>query len=163
MPCSAMTASIFAGSRRHNSTEAPSRSVEATTWSTTSCSVMVTAGIRPSALGPDHQHRALGVSENRVAMWPDETSDLICVAAADHGELYPSIAHSIKEIGDAGSWSGGMDMHAGGAPNPELYPPVHFVMGHLTEVFSPHSKSKDRCMTQLALFHRLLDNVIIAG
>src|ERR1700722_8268016 len=120
-------------------------------------------GFRSSALGSDYQHRALGVSEDRVAMWPDETRDLICVAAADHGELYPSIAHSIKEIGDAGSWSGGMDMHAGGAPNPELYPPVHFVMGHLTEVFSPHSKSKDRCMTQLALFHRLLDNVIIAG
>src|SRR3984885_11086249 len=119
-----------AGSRRRNSTEAPSRSVEAITSSTTSCRSLSAAGFRPSALGPDDQHRALSVPENRVALWADETRDLICVAAADHSELYPSIAHSIKEIGDAGSWRGGMDMHAGVAPNPELYPPVHFVMGH---------------------------------
>jgi hypothetical protein len=51
------------------------------------------------------------VSENRVAMWPNETRDLICVAAADHGELYPSVAHSIKEIGGAGSGGGSVDFH----------------------------------------------------
>lgn len=100
--------------------------------------------------------------EDGVAGRPDKTRDLITIGAPDHSELYPSVTYGEK-VGDAGSWGGGMDMHAGVAPAPELYPPVHFVMGHLTGVFSPHSKSKHRCMTQLALFHRLLDNVIIAG
>jgi len=120
-------------------------------------------GFRSSALGPDDQHRALGVSEDSVAMWPDETRDLICVAAADHGELYPSIAHKVKEIGDAGSSGGSVDFHTRVALIPELYPPVQLVIGHLTEVVSPHAESKDRCVTQLGLYHRLLDNVVVAG
>jgi hypothetical protein len=96
-------------------------------------------------------------------MWPDETRDLICVAAADHGELYPSIAHNVKEIGDAGSGGGSVDFHARVAPIPNLYPPVQLVIGHLTEVVSLLSESKDRCVTQLGLYHHLLDNVVVAG
>ncbi len=96
-------------------------------------------------------------------MRPDETRDLICVAAADHCELYPPIAHSIKEIGDAGSGGGGVDFHTRVPLIPELYPPVQLVRGHLTEVVSPQAESKDRCVTQLGLYHRLLDNVVVAG
>ena len=40
-----------------------------------------------------------------MAMWPNETRDLIDISAADHGELDPAIAHYIKKIGDAGSVS----------------------------------------------------------
>ena len=32
-----------------------------------------------------------------MAMWPNETRDLIDISAADHGELYPAIAY-IKKI-----------------------------------------------------------------
>ena len=95
-------------------------------------------------------------------MWPNKTRDLIDISAADHGELYPAIAY-VKKIGDAGSGGHGVEMHAGIAPLPELYPPVQFVIGHLTEVLSPHPKSKYRCVTQLGLFDRLLDNVVVAG
>ena len=96
-------------------------------------------------------------------MWPNETRDLIDISAADHGELYPSIAHNVKEIGDAGSGGGSVDFHTRVALIPELYPPVQLVRGHLTEILSPHPESKDRGVTQLGLYHRLLDNVVVAG
>jgi hypothetical protein len=60
---------------------------------------------RKSLLGSDDQYRALGVSEDGVTMWPNKTRDLICIGAADHGELYLAIAHT-KKIGDAGSGCG---------------------------------------------------------
>lgn len=95
-------------------------------------------------------------------MWPNETRDLIDISAADHGELYPSIAR-IKKIGDTGSGSPGVELHAGIAPLPEVDPTVQLVRGHLSEVLSPHAESKDRGVTQLGLYHRLLDNVVVAG
>ena len=96
-------------------------------------------------------------------MWPDETRDLIYIAVADHGELYPSIAHHVKEIGDTGSGGGSVDFHARVALIPDLYLPVQLVRGHFTEVVSPHAESKDRCVTQLGFSDRLLDNVVVAG
>ena len=95
-------------------------------------------------------------------MWPNETRDLIDIGAADHGELYPAIAH-IKKIGDAGSGSPGVELHAGIALIPELYLPVQLVRALFTEVVSPHAESKDRRATQLGLSDRLLDNVVVAG
>ena len=99
--------------------------------------------------------------ENGVAMGPNETRDLMDISAADHSELYPAITH-IKKIGDAGS-GGSVDFHTRVALIPNLYPPVQLVSGHLTEVVSPHAESKDRGVTQLGLYHRLLDNVVVAG
>ena len=95
-------------------------------------------------------------------MWPDKSRDLIDISAADHGELYPSMAH-VKKIGDTGSGSLGVELHARVAPLPEVDPPVQLVAGHFTEVVSPHAESKDRCVTQLSFNHRLLDNVVVAG
>ena len=97
-----------------------------------------------------------------MAMGTNETRDLIDVSAADHGELCPAITY-IKKIGDTGSGSPGVELHAGIAPLPEVDPPVQLVAGHFTEVVSPHAESKDRCVTQLGLYHRLLDNVVVAG
>ena len=95
-------------------------------------------------------------------MWPNETRDLICIGAADYGELYPATTH-VKEVGDTGSGSESVELDAGIALLPDVHPPLHFVMGHLTEVLSPHAESKDRCVTQLSLFDRPLDDVVIAG
>ena len=95
-------------------------------------------------------------------MWPNKTRDLIDISAADHGELYPAIAY-IKKIGDTGSGSPGVELHTGIVLLPEPYPPVQFVMGHLTQVLSPHPKRKHRGVTQLGLSDRLLDNVVVAG
>ena len=95
-------------------------------------------------------------------MWPNETRDLICIGAADYGELYPATTH-VKEVGDPGSGSPGVELYAGIALLPDVDPPVQFVMGHLTEVVSPHAESKDRCVTQLGLYHRQLDDVVVAG
>ena len=95
-------------------------------------------------------------------MWSNETRDLIDIAVADHSELYLSIAH-IKKIGDAGSGGGSVDFHTRVALIPGLCPPVQLVMGHLTEVVSPRAEGKDRCVTQLGLYHRLFDDVVVAG
>ena len=94
-------------------------------------------------------------------MWPNETRDLIDISAADHGELYPSIAR-IKKIGDTGSGSPGVELHAGIAPLPEVDLTVQFVIGHFTEVLSPHPKRKHRGVTQLGFSDRLLNNVVVA-
>ena len=77
--------------------------------------------------------------EHGVAMGPNETRNLIDISAADHSEVYPAITY-IKKIGDASSGSPGVELHGGIAPLPEPYPPVHFVIGHVTEVLSPHPK-----------------------
>ena len=95
-------------------------------------------------------------------MWPNETRDLIDISAADYGELYPATTH-VKEVGDPGSGSESVELDAGMTPLPEVDPPLHFVMGHLTEVLLPHAESKDRCATQLSLFDRPLDDVVVAG
>ena len=95
-------------------------------------------------------------------MWPNKTRDLIDVSAADHGELYPAIAY-IKKIGDTGSGSPGVELHAGIAPLPEVDLTVQFVIGHFTEILSPHPKRKHRGVTQLGLSDRLLDNIVVAG
>ena len=95
-------------------------------------------------------------------MWPNETRDLIDISAADHGELYPSIAR-IKKIGDTGSGSPTLELHAGIAPLPEVDPTVQLVRGHLTEILSPHPKRKHRGVTQLGFSDRLLDNIVVAG
>lgn len=100
--------------------------------------------------------------ENGVAMWPNETRDLIDIRAADHSELYPAITY-IKKIGDTGSGSPGVELHAGIVPLPELDLAVQFAIGHFTEVLSPHAEGKYRCVTQLGLSDRLLDNVVVAG
>ena len=97
-----------------------------------------------------------------MAMGPNKTRDLIDISAADHSELYPAITY-IKKIGDAGSGRPGVELHAGIAPLPEVDPTVQFVIGHLTEVLSPHPKRKHRGVTQLGLSDRLLDNVVVAG
>ncbi len=72
-------------------------------------------------------------------MWPNETRDLICIGAADYGELYPAATH-VKEVGDAGSGGESVELDAGIALLPDADPPLHFVMRHLTEVLSPHPK-----------------------
>ena len=97
-------------------------------------------------------------------MWPDETRDLIDIGATDHGELYPSIAHSVKEIGDAGSGCGSVDFHTRvSADSRTCTRRSSSSGGHLTEILSPHAESKDRGVTQLGLYQRLLDNVVVAG
>ena len=97
-----------------------------------------------------------------MAVWPKETRDLIDITAADHGELYPAIAY-IKKIGDTGSGSPGVELHAGIAPLPEVDPPVQLVMANLTEVLTPHPKCKHGGVAQLSLSDRTLDDVVIAG
>ena len=71
--------------------------------------------------------------EDGVAMWPNETRDLICIGAADYGELYPATTH-VKEVGDAGSGGESVELDAGIALLPDAHPPLYFVMRHLTEV-----------------------------
>jgi len=66
-------------------------------------------------------------------MWPNETRDLICIGAADYGELDPTTTH-VKEVGDPGSGSESVELHAWIALLPGAHPPLHFVMRHLTEV-----------------------------
>ena len=95
-------------------------------------------------------------------MWPNETRDLICIGAADYGELYPATTH-VKEVGDPGSGSPGVELHARIAPLPEVDPPVQLVRGYFTEVVSPNRKRKHRGVAQLRFFDRLLDNVVVAG
>jgi hypothetical protein len=95
-------------------------------------------------------------------MWPNETRDLICIGAADYGELYLATTH-VKEVGDAGSGGESVELDAGIALLPDAHPALHLVMGHLTEVFLPHPKCKHRRATQLSLFDRPLDDVVIAG
>ena len=95
-------------------------------------------------------------------MWPNETRDLICIGAADYGELYPATTH-VKEIGDPGSGSESVELNAGIALLPDVNPSHHFVMGHLTEVLLPHPECKHPRATQLSLFDRLLDDIVIAG
>ena len=97
-----------------------------------------------------------------MATWANEPRDLVCINAADHGELYPAIAH-IKEIGDAGSRCDSVELHAGIALLPDAHPLVQLVIGHLTEVLSPHPKCKHRGVAQLSLFDRPLDDVVVAG
>ena len=100
--------------------------------------------------------------ENGVAMWPNETRDLIDISAADYSELYPAIT-CIKKIGDTGSGGPGVELHAGIVPLPELDLAVQFVIGHFTEILSPRAEGKDRRVTQLGLFDRLRDNVVVTG
>ena len=97
-----------------------------------------------------------------MATWANEPRDLICIGAADYGELYPATAH-VKEVGDAGSGGESVELDAGIALLPDADPALHLVMGHLTEVLLPHPKCKHRRATQLSLFDRLLDDVVIAG
>ena len=93
-------------------------------------------------------------------MWPNETSDLVSIATADHGELYRSV-HNGKEVGNVGSGGRSVDFYAGVAPTPALHPSVQLVTGHVARIFSQHSKGKDRCVAQLRLLHRLRDNVVV--
>ena len=95
-------------------------------------------------------------------MWPNETRDLICIGAADYGELYPATTH-VKEVGDPGSGSESVELDAGIALLPDVHPPLHLVMRHLTEVLLPHPKCKHRSVTQLSLCNSPLDDVVIAG
>jgi hypothetical protein len=95
-------------------------------------------------------------------MWPNETRGLICIGAADYGELYTATTN-VKEVGDAGSGGESVELNAGVALLPDAHPPLHLVMGHLTEVLLPHPKRKRRRATQLSLFDRPLDDVVIAG
>ena len=95
-------------------------------------------------------------------MWPNETRYLVCIGAADYGELYPATTH-VKEVGDPGSGSESVELDAGIALLPDVHPLVQFVMGHLTEVLLPHSKRKHSCATQLRLFDRPVNDVVVAG
>ena len=97
-----------------------------------------------------------------MATWANEPRDLVCIGAADYGELYPATTH-VKEVGDAGSGGESVELNAGVALLPDAHPPLHLVMGHLTEVLLPHPKRKRRRATQLSLFDRPLDDVVIAG
>ena len=47
-----------------------------------------------------------------MAMWPNETYDLVYVVAADDSELYPAIAH-VEIIRDATSGGDSVEMHLG--------------------------------------------------
>ena len=97
-----------------------------------------------------------------MATWANEPRDLICIGAADYGELDPATTH-VKEVGDPGSGSERVELDAGTALLPDAHPALHLVLGHLTEVLLPHPKCKHRRATQLSLFDRLLDDVVIAG
>ena|ERR1700733_12407793 len=97
-----------------------------------------------------------------MATWANEPRDLICIGAADYGELYPAATH-VKEVGDPGSGSESVELDAGIALLPDVHPPLQLVMGHLTEVLLPHPKCKHRRVTQLSLCNRPLDDVVIAG
>jgi hypothetical protein len=93
-------------------------------------------------------------------MWPNETRDLVSIAAADYGELYRSV-HNGGEVRNI-IWGGcSADFYARVAPTPALHPTVQLVTGHVAEVISQLSKGKNRCVAQLRLLHRLLDNVIV--
>jgi hypothetical protein len=95
-------------------------------------------------------------------MWPNEIRDLICIGPADHGELYPAIAR-VKEIGYAGSSGGGVKLYARIALLPDAHPPVQLGTRRLSEVLLPRPKRKHRSVSQLSLFDRPLDDVVIAG
>src|ERR1700730_18211774 len=97
-----------------------------------------------------------------MATRANEARDLVCISAADHGELYPAIAH-IKEIGDAGSRCDSVELHAGIALGPGAHPLVQFVTGHFTEVLSPHPECEHWGVAQLSLFDRPLYDVVVAG
>jgi hypothetical protein len=94
-----------------------------------------------------------------MAMWPNETSDLVSIAAADHGELYRSV-HNSKEVCNFGSGGPSVDLYARVTPTPALYPAFQLVTGHVTGFFLQHSEGKNRCVAQPRLNHRLLDHVI---
>src|SRR5271170_2035732 len=112
------------GSSRRNSTVAPSRSVAVNASAESSLSIIVIGlGIPPVALGPDDQHRALGMPDDGVAMWPDETRDLVGLAAADYGELYRSVQNG-GEVGNI-VWDGcSADLYTGVPSAPALHPTV---------------------------------------
>ena len=80
-----------------------------------------------------------------MATWTNEPRDLICIGAADHGELYPAIAH-IKEIGDAGSRGDSVELHAGIALLPDAHPPVQLLMAasHRGLVATPQVQAPGR-------------------
>ena len=82
--------------------------------------------------------------EDGVAMWPNETRDLVSVGAADYGELNRSV-HDGKEVGNVGSGGTGVDFYAWVAPPPALHLPLQLVTGHVIDVFLQHSESKNRC------------------
>ena len=62
--------------------------------------------------------------EDGVATRPDEAHDLLCIGAADHGELYPATTH-VKEVGDAGSGGESVELDAGIALLPDAHPALH--------------------------------------
>ena len=86
----------------------------------------------------------------------------VCIGASDYGELYPATT-DVKEVGDAGSGGESVELDARIALLPDAHPALHLVMGHLTEVLLPHPKRKHLRATQLSLFDRPLDDVVIAG
>lgn len=97
------------------------------------------------------------MAKDGVAMRSKDTRDLVSVGTTDYGELDRSV-HNGKEVGDFGSGSPGVNFYAGVVLAPALHPSVQLVCGHVAGLPLRNSESENRCMTQLGLSDRLLDD-----
>ena len=98
--------------------------------------------------------------QDGMAVWPNETRDLVNIGAADYGELYRFV-HYGKEVCNVGSGGTGVDFLARVAPTPALHPSIQLCVGHVPGIFSQHSDGKNRCLAQPCLLYRLLDDVVV--